>query len=412
MTQLVAAAILVALVLLAVRLRSPHPLGSTRSRVELELDRVRAASRLLAQAQDQLSGRSLPSTLEELLHEVRGWLASPSGAGGAGSPDEPDVIALRPGDHAERYWVLLGADDVVRTSDRHQLPAALLGADTGTPTVLVPDVTPGDGLHVTSRRAAYLWLGVGGGRVAVLALEWDRPGDFSSAELRTLEVLRVLLEELAAAVSRLRRIRDDAQAGERQRLAAQLHDHLGQDLAYLVVELSRAERRHPDDPELRRLTATFRDAVAGVRTTIGELRHPPPGRVTAPARRIARHLAADVPCQVTAMGAADPCERRREDVAVACVVAIVRTVAQRAHRVTIGDTSEVGDATLEVRLDGALVDPRHPQVAAAVSAGQDVGVVIDVQGRRSGTWLIVRLPEMREPADGGLAALPDAEETG
>lgn len=244
-----------------------------RSRVEVELDRVRAASKLLAQAQARLQGRSLPASLEELLHEVRGWMSAtgPSGTP-AGSPADPDVIAIRLGDHADRTWMSLGADDMVRSGDRSELPPALLRANVADATVLVPRVMAGEGLEQHSRRAAYLWLGDGAVPVAVLALEWARAAPFSPGEVRRLDALRLLLGELAAAEQRLRDLHDAAREGERLRLAAELHDQLGQDLAYLAVELELAERRHPDDPQLAGLTGAFRRSLVGVRGTIGELR--------------------------------------------------------------------------------------------------------------------------------------------
>lgn len=405
----VAAASLLGLALVLGWLRLVAAGGRARSRVEVELDRVRAASQLLAQVQGHLDGRSLPGTTEELLHEVRGWLAGRVATGpAAGCVVEPDVIALRSGDHAERNWAVLGADDVVRASSCHELPAALLRADTGLAVVLVPDVTPGDGLDPRSRRAAYLWLGNSGGVVAVLALEWGRPGRFAADEMRALGTLRVLLEELSAAVVRLHRLRDDAQEGERQRLAAQLHDSLGQDLAYLAVELSRAGQRHPDDEELAQLTTAFRDALAVVRTTIGQLRRAEPVLVATPARRVAEALAPDVPCRVIADGVSEPHDRAREDTVVACVAAIVASVADRRPSVTIRGTSRTASEVLEVRIDGATVDVQQPGVGAAIAAGERAGVVVDVQGRPSGTWVIVR--SASPVAEAERRTLPVAEE--
>jgi signal transduction histidine kinase len=130
----------------------------------------------------------------------------------------------------------------------------------------------GPGFWADSRSGLYGPLVARGRLVALLAIEHTEPARFGAREV---EVLAGLAEPLALAIDnglsfdRLRMLGADA---ERDRLARNLHDRIGQGLAYVGLELDRLSRQESPGPELVRLRQEVGSLLAEVRETLRQLR--------------------------------------------------------------------------------------------------------------------------------------------
>lgn len=88
-------------------------------------------------------------------------------------------------------------------------------------------------------------------------------------------VLNGLTESMALAIDNalwFERLRTLGAEGERDRLAKSLHDHIGQGLAYMGLEIDRIGRLDDPKPDLIRLRATVGDLLGEVRETLRQLR--------------------------------------------------------------------------------------------------------------------------------------------
>jgi signal transduction histidine kinase len=135
------------------------------------------------------------------------------------------------------------------------------------------DPTAGDqGLWPGSRSGLYGPLVARDHLVALVAIEHTEPESFG---VREVELLAGLAEPLALAIDnalwfdRLRMLGAD---GERDRLARNLHDRIGQGLAYVGLELDRLA--HVPDPgtDLARLRQDVGGLLGEVRETLRQLR--------------------------------------------------------------------------------------------------------------------------------------------
>ena len=113
------------------------------------------------------------------------------------------------------------------------------------------------------------------GLVGVLAVEWtDSQVDLT----RPHELLSRLSEQAAVAIDNarwFRRIRTATADEERTRIARDLHDRVGQSLAYIAFELDRLRREAAEtalEPELDRLRGDLRKVVGDLRETLYDLR--------------------------------------------------------------------------------------------------------------------------------------------
>ena len=138
------------------------------------------------------------------------------------------------------------------------------------------EVSVGVGLVGTSQTALYAPMLARGTLIGLIALERDGDGTFSD---RDLEVVRAFVEPTALAIDNARwfsRIRTVGADEERTRIARDLHDRIGQALAYLAFELDRVVRRNDmDEPvgeALEELRSALRDVVGEVRDTLYDLR--------------------------------------------------------------------------------------------------------------------------------------------
>jgi signal transduction histidine kinase len=134
------------------------------------------------------------------------------------------------------------------------------------------DGPDGPGFWADSRSGLYGPLVARGRLVALVAIENTKPAHFGAREV---SVLAGLAEPLALAIDnglsfdRLRMLGADA---ERDRLARNLHDRIGQGLAYVGLELDRLSRQESPGAELVRLRQEVGSLLAEVRETLRQLR--------------------------------------------------------------------------------------------------------------------------------------------
>ncbi len=193
-----------------------------------------------------------------------------------------DITALAvvmPDDTAEGFWVV-GRQEGVRLSPlvaTADLPAAIRAAAESDVTLnhrsLDADGFPG--LSVRSRSGLYGPLRARGQLVGVIAVEHDSPDHFSPGDVALVEGM---VETAALAIDNARwfsRLHTVGAAEERTRIARDLHDRIGQSIAYLGFELDRIIGK-VDDPalafDLDHLRRDVRAVVSEIRETLYDLR--------------------------------------------------------------------------------------------------------------------------------------------
>jgi signal transduction histidine kinase len=183
-------------------------------------------------------------------------------------------------DDTEHRWLTvrregarLGAS--LRTDE---LPPPLLDVLTEPKVVRRMDLAQpgGPGLVPTMGSGLYAPLQARGAIVGLVILEHREPANFG---LRDAELLGGFVEPVALAIDNARwfaRLRTVGADEERTRIARDLHDRIGQSLAYLAFELDRlvkAEKRGKDlGPSLDRLRTDVRGVIGEVRDTLYDLR--------------------------------------------------------------------------------------------------------------------------------------------
>src|SRR5439155_2277086 len=166
------------------------------------------------------------------------------------------------------------ADDVLSDA---QLPGPLRRAMAAPGGVCVPQLHDGHdrGLDPAASSGLYGPLRARGALVGLVALE-DPPT--SRYGPRDLELFDGLAEPAALAIDNARwfgRLRTVGADEERTRIARDLHDRIGQSLAYLAFELDRIARRTEAEPlhgQLHALRQDVRRVVGEVRETLYDLR--------------------------------------------------------------------------------------------------------------------------------------------
>ena len=142
----------------------------------------------------------------------------------------------------------------------------------------VPDLTgrQGPGTTPTSGSGLYSVLLARGALIGLLAIEHRDPSHFTE---RDVEMLNGFVEPVALAIDNAQwfgRLRTVGADEERTRIARDLHDRIGQSLAYLGFELDRIIQREGGGEEiadsLARLRADVRDTVREVRDTLYDIR--------------------------------------------------------------------------------------------------------------------------------------------
>ena len=128
------------------------------------------------------------------------------------------------------------------------------------------------GLGPLSRSGLFAPLVARGRLVALAAIEHEEPGRYGLLEVGLLDGLS---EPLALAIDNalwFGRLRVLGAESERSRIARDLHDRLGQGLAYVGMELERLAKVSEPGPELTRLREDVRGLLGEVRETLRQLR--------------------------------------------------------------------------------------------------------------------------------------------
>lgn len=191
-----------------------------------------------------------------------------------------DSIAVLLFDEADAHW------DVVRHQGLQapprvgpsELPAGLRRALAENQLVHIPNLSrePGAGLSKRAGSGLYTVLAARGSVIGLLAIEH---GDFEHFTMRDQEVVQGFVDPAALALDNARwfaRLRTVGADEERTRIARDLHDRIGQSLAYLGIELDRLADKDAGGERITEEIAQLRDDVRGVirevRDTLYDLR--------------------------------------------------------------------------------------------------------------------------------------------
>lgn len=152
-----------------------------------------------------------------------------------------------------------------------ELPAPLMKSMADNRMIDIPDLSRpnGPGISPTSSSGIYTVLSARGSVIGLLAVESRRPAAFNR---RDTELLNGFVEPAALAIDNARwfgRLRTVGADEERTRIARDLHDNIGQSLAYMAFELDRIVGRVDKGEEIGNSLGQLRDDLRGV---IGEVR--------------------------------------------------------------------------------------------------------------------------------------------
>jgi signal transduction histidine kinase len=190
-----------------------------------------------------------------------------------------DVIAVLLHDEATDTWTVAAAEGapLPRTLAGSALPRPLAAATTSSVASLVVSLGPGEALgpEVLSRSGLYAPLRARGALLGLIALEQHEPGFYGRRDLRILDGF---VEAAAMAIDNARwfsRLRTIGADEERVRIARDMHDSVGQSLAFVAFKLDRLAGMTTDDKlheELDVLRNEVRGVLTEVRDTLCDLR--------------------------------------------------------------------------------------------------------------------------------------------
>ncbi len=178
-------------------------------------------------------------------------------------------------------WNVLRKDGSGRIPTRlpdAELPTPLRRAMSTATVVRIDALAPVNLAGLTDRAGSgmYAALTARGSIIGLIAVESTTERQFTA---RDGELLEGLVEPLALAIDNARwfaRLRTVGADEERTRIARDLHDRIGQSLAYLAFELDRIvasnERDEPVGPSLDQLRNDVRGVIGEVRDTLYDLR--------------------------------------------------------------------------------------------------------------------------------------------
>jgi len=190
-----------------------------------------------------------------------------------------DVVCVLLRDEATGSWTVGGAEGaaIAPTLSDDQLPRPLAAATSSSVASLVVSLAPGESLgpEVLSRSGLYAPLRARGALVGLIALEQHEPGFYGR---RDLQLLDGFTEPAALAIDNARwfaRLRTIGADEERVRIARDMHDSVGQSLAFVAFKLDRltAMAEQPAlKEELEGLRTEVRGVLTEVRDTLCDLR--------------------------------------------------------------------------------------------------------------------------------------------
>lgn len=216
--------------------------------------------------------QSLPASLdmEEVLDTTMGRLRDLFTFDGA------TVLLL---DETDQSWVVERWDGPrpAPSYQTHELPGPLREALAVRHPVMVDELLhEGGGMSAEMVSGLYAALPAREATVGIVALEHRHGSHF---ELRDMELLNGFVEPAALAIDNARwfaRLRTVGADEERTRIARDLHDRIGQSLAYLAFELDRIVKTDgqgkPVSKQLGQLRNDVRGVIGEVRDTLYDLR--------------------------------------------------------------------------------------------------------------------------------------------
>lgn len=182
-----------------------------------------------------------------------------------------DVVAVLLRDDATETWTVSASEGAAlpHAFTESELPAPLAAATTSSVASLVVSLGPGEGLgpDILSRSGLYAPLRARGALVGLIAIEQHEPGFYGRRDLRILDGFA---QPAALAIDNARwfgRLRTMGAEEERVRIARDMHDSVGQSLAFLAFKLDRLSPM-AEDPALRSELDVLRTEVRGVLTEV------------------------------------------------------------------------------------------------------------------------------------------------
>lgn len=189
-----------------------------------------------------------------------------------------DTAAIILRDDTTGAWVVARSEGsrVATAFTDDTLPPPLRRAVAAAGPVVATDLfVDGPGVSALGRSGIYGAIRARSSLLGVVALEAQHPAEFGS---RDSELLDGVIAPAALAIDNAKwfaRLRTVGADEERTRIARDLHDRIGQSLAYLAFELDRLARRARTElvhEELAALREDVRKVVSEVRETLYDLR--------------------------------------------------------------------------------------------------------------------------------------------
>ena len=190
-----------------------------------------------------------------------------------------DVVAVLLHDDATSTWTVAGSEGAAlpRSIQPADLPRPLAAATSSSVASLVVSLGPGEGLgpDALSRSGLYAPLRARGTLLGLIAIEQHEPGFYGRRDLRILDGF---VESAALAIDNARwfsRLRTIGADEERVRIARDIHDSVGQSLAFVAFKLDRLAGMAEDEKmhdELDSLCTEVRGVLTEVRDTLCDLR--------------------------------------------------------------------------------------------------------------------------------------------
>ena len=182
-----------------------------------------------------------------------------------------DVAAVLLRDEASGTWTVAASEGAAlpKTLTDGELPRPLAASTSSSVASLVVSLGPGEGLgpDILSRSGLYAPLRARGALLGLVAVEQHEPGFYGRRDLRILDGF---VEPAAVAIDNARwfaRLRTIGADEERVRIARDMHDSVGQSLAFVAFKLDRLTGM-ADDPKMREELSVLRTEVRGVLTEV------------------------------------------------------------------------------------------------------------------------------------------------
>ena len=191
-----------------------------------------------------------------------------------------DAVAILVFDDTDASWQVIRREGAALPNrlGPTELPKPLMEAMSSNTMVEVSDLSQpnGPGISPMSSSGIYTVLPARGSIIGLLAVESRKPAAFGRRET---ELMNGFVEPVALAIDNARwfsRLRTVGADEERTRIARDLHDNIGQSLAYLAFELDRIVAKDEKGDEigssLDQLRNDLRGVIGEVRDTLYDLR--------------------------------------------------------------------------------------------------------------------------------------------